>query len=52
MDLTHQEIKFYIGTLAGILKMIDEMPSPTVKKIRYLLKEEFDKMLKTVSTKH
>lgn len=48
MDLNKDEIRIYIATLSGILKMIDNMPSPNVKKIRTALRDEFNATMKKV----
>lgn len=48
MDLTKEEMKIYLGTLGGLLKMIDGMPAPSVKKIRQLLLSELAKIKESV----
>lgn len=35
-----KEIKIYLGTIHGLLKMIDSMKNPTVNKIRDALNHE------------
>ena len=48
MDLTKEEMRIYLGTLGGILKLINDMEAPTVKKIRQLLVEELAKVKESV----
>jgi hypothetical protein len=48
MDLTKEEMRIYLGTLGGILKLINDMESPTVKKIRQLLVDELAKVKESV----
>lgn len=45
MDLTKDELRLYVETLSGILKIIDNMSNPSVKKIRFALKNEFDDII-------
>ena len=52
MDLTRNEIKIYIATLSGLLKLINDMQNPSVKKIRNLIKEEFDRMLEKIGNQN
>jgi len=51
MDLTKEEIRIYMATLGGILKMIKDMPAPTVKKIKMLLEAELNKIKESVKEK-
>jgi hypothetical protein len=44
MDMTKEIMATYIGTLRGILDLIDNLPSPSVKKIRKLIEQEIKGM--------
>ena len=42
MKLTKPEYAMYIGTLNAIVKVIEETPKLTIKKLRHLLLSEID----------
>ena len=42
MDMTLNEVKVCLGTLGSILVMINEMESPTIKKVRKAIENEME----------
>lgn len=44
MDMTKELMATYVGTLKGILDLIDSIPNPSIKKIRKLIEEEIKGM--------
>ena len=42
MDLTKAEYAMYIGTLNAIVKLIEEEPKLTTKRLRHMLIAEID----------
>lgn len=44
MDLTKAEYAMYIGTLNAIVKLIEEEPKLTTKKLRHTLIAEIDEI--------
>lgn len=51
MDLTKAEYAMYIGTLNAIVKLIEETPKMTIKKLRHALLAEIDSVTSQVTEK-
>jgi hypothetical protein len=51
MDLTKAEYAMYIGTLNAIVKLIEEEPKLTTKRLRHMLIAEVDSITHHVTEK-
>ena len=44
MDMTKELMATYVGTLRGVLDLIDSIPNPSIKKLRKLIEDEIKGM--------
>lgn len=45
MDLSREEYAMYVGTLNAIVKLIEEEPKLTSKRLRHMLLSEIDAIM-------